>query len=67
MIKFSVKQLAHMGRQSGFVIPLLASLACSFLPGLVKTGIDWVKSKIAGSGVDDNDGFNKKGGAATGR
>lgn len=57
VIKMSARQLAHTGKQSGFILPLLASLAGSFLPGLVKTGVDFVSKSISGKGADTDD-FN---------
>lgn len=50
-ISFSTAQLKHMGKESGFILPLLASLAGSFLPGLISTGVDYIKDKVAGKGI----------------
>jgi hypothetical protein len=58
VLKFSARQLSHMAKKGGFLLPLLAGLAGTMLPGLIRTGVDFVAKKASGNGFskpDDDD------------
>ena len=52
VLKFSARQLAHMAKKGGFLLPLLAGLAGTMLPGLIRTGVDFVGKKVSGNGFE---------------
>lgn len=52
VIKFSARQLGHMAKKGGFLMPLIASLAGAFLPGLIRTGVDFIGKKASGQGIN---------------
>lgn len=51
VLKFSNRQMKYMAKHGGFIAPLIASLVGSLLPGLISTGVDTIKNKIAGKGM----------------